>query len=276
VGKITKASNTYWIGGGDYCECIKPSDLKRFEFEGLPNWMLGPDAKQFFIDIKNVLTEEDAAEILKKYKGKIKRNLRDIVGVQRQRIINMLNPIKDKCLGLLEGNHEEKVRRYHNLDHHGLVCNALAVKDLTSEALFRLRFVRGDSTKIVKVFACHGHGGGRTAGAEPNHLFRLAAHWRVDLILRGHSHIFCINPPLVELGVPNSGSLPDECLQYYKRAGNWGCWLKSYATGASTYVTRATYPPRPLSTLEIEIQPHVHSHHNGPELSKISMKELVI
>ena len=275
VGKISKTPNAYWIGGGDYCECIKPSDLRRFEFEGLPDWMLGPDAKQFFIDIKNVLTEEDAAGVLKKYKGKIKRNLRDIVSVQRQRIIKIFDPIKDKCLGLLEGNHEEKMRKYHNLDHHGFVCNDLGVEDLTSEALFRMRFVRGDAARIVKMFVCHGHGGGRTAGAEPNHLFRLTAHWRVDLILRGHSHTFCINPPLVELGVPNNGALPDECLQYYKRAGNWGCWLKSYAAGASTYVTRATYPPRPLSTLEIEIKPHAHSC-SGPELPKISMKELVV
>ena len=256
VGKISKSPNAYWIGGGDYCECIKPSDLRRFEAEGLPDWILVPDPE------------------------KTRENLRDIVAAQRRQFKLLVTPIKDKCLGLIEGNHEAGLRKHHNLDHHGFICNDLGVEDLTSESLFRIRFSKlsqgKDQTRIVKLFICHGHGGGRTAGAEPNHLFRLAAQWRADIILRGHSHTFCINPPLVELSVPDRGKLPDECTQYYKRAGNWGCWVKSYAVGPSTYVTRATYPPRPLSTLEIEIQPHVHSHNAGPELPKISMKELVV
>ena len=254
VGRISKNPKAYWIGGGDYCECIKPSDLRRYEAEGLPDWILGPDAKS------------------------ARENLRDIVAVQKRRFKQIISPIAGKCLGLIEGNHETTLRKYHNLDHHGFMCNDLGTEDLTSEALFRLRFSkdRGKVTRIVKLFICHGHGGGRTAGAEPNHLFRLAAQWRADIILRGHSHTFCINPPLVELSVPERGKMPDECMQYYKRAGNWGCWVKSYAVGPSTYVTRATYPPRPLSTLEVEIAPHAHSHCDGPELPKISMKELVV
>jgi len=252
VGRISKNPNARWIGGGDYCECIKPSDLRRFEAEGLPDWILVPDPE------------------------KARENLRDIVAAQRRQFKRIVDPIKDKCLGLIEGNHEANLRKYHNLDHHGFICNDLGVEDLTSEALFRIRFKKNGVSRKVKIFICHGHGGGRTPGAEPNHLFKLAAHWRADIILRGHSHTFCILPPIVELSVPDSGKLPDECMQYYKRAGNWGCWVKSYAVGPSTYVTRATYPPRPLSTLEIEIQPHVHSHKSGPEQPKISMKELVV
>ena len=254
VGRISKDPKAYWIGGGDYCECIKPSEISRYEAEGLPDWILGPDA-------------ESARE-----------NLRDIVAAQHRRFKQIVSPITDKCLGLIEGNHEFNMRKYHNLDHHGFMCHNLGVEDLTSEAFIRLRFSKngGSVTRIVKLFICHGHGGGRTAGAEPNHLFRLAAQWRADIILRGHSHTFCINPPLVELSVPERGAMPDECMQYYKRAGNWGCWVKSYAVGPSTYVTRSAYPPRPLSTLEIEITPHAHSHKDGPEQPKISMKELVV
>jgi hypothetical protein len=252
IGRISKDPHAYWLGGGDYCECIKPSELRRFEAEGLPDWILGPNA--------------DSA----------RENLRDIVAAQRRRFKTLVNPIKDKCLGLIEGNHESDLRKYHNVDHHGFICSDLGVGDLTSESFFRLRFSKDGVTRIVKLFICHGHGGGRTAGAEPNHLFRLAAQWQADIVLRGHSHTFCINPPLVELSVPDRGRMPDECMQYYKRAANWGCWRKSYAVGPSDYTTRANYPPRPLSTLEIEIQPHAHSHKDGPELPKISMKELVV
>jgi predicted phosphodiesterase len=252
VQKMAHSPNSLWWGGGDYCECIKPSDMNRYEAEGLPDWILGPDADS------------------------VRDNLRDVVAVQKRQFKRIVDPIKGKCLGLIEGNHEATMRKYHNLDHHGFVCSDLEVEDLTSEAFFRLKFKLGKITRLVKVFICHGHGGGRTPAAEPNHLFKLAAHWSADIILRGHSHIFCILSPMVELGLPDRGALPDECLQYYKRAGNWGCWVKSYAAGPSTYVTRRTYPPRPLSTLEIEIRPHIHSHKSGPEQPKISMKELVV
>lgn len=252
VNQIAQDKNAYWLGGGDLCDCINPPDLVRFGFDILPNWILEGSAEE------------------------TREKLRDIISQQRHRLRDILKPIKAKCLGLIEGNHEHKIRRRDNLDHHGFVCNSLNTIDLTSEALIRLQFERKTNgtpkSEVVKIFICHGHGGGRTAGAEPCHLERLARNWQVDLILRGHSHTFCLLPPIVELTVPNKGKLPNEAIQHYKRAGNWGCWLKSYAVGPSSYDSRATYPARPLSTLEIEISPHKDT---SPEKT-ISMRELVI
>lgn len=252
VTKIKNDPNAYWIGGGDLCECIKPDDVKRWEFDNLPDWLLEgkPDD--------------------------IRENMTDVVFQQKKRLVSILEPIKAKCIGLVSGNHEDKLKKTHNQDFHGYICKDLDAEDLTSEAFIRLKFNHAGAIRQVHLFITHGHGGGRGIGSEPNHLFQLATMWNADVILRGHSHTFCILEPLVQLGLPNSGQIPDELLEFQKRAGNWGCWRKSYAAGASTYTSRACYRPRPLNTIEIEIWPHQHKTDSKPERPKIAMKELVL
>ena len=75
-----------WVGGGDYCDCITPQDVKRFDFRALPDWLFKGQAT----NIQDMLS--------------------DIALQQRQRFVEMVDPIKDKCLGLVEGNHEDGAR----------------------------------------------------------------------------------------------------------------------------------------------------------------------
>jgi diadenosine tetraphosphatase ApaH/serine/threonine PP2A family protein phosphatase len=229
---ISKNPNARWVGGGDYCECIKPSELKRFDFESLPDWMFEGDAET------------------------IKGRLRDIVAQQKKRFYHIFTPIKKKCIGLIEGNHEVNLRKYHNLDHHGYMCDKLEVPDLTYEAFIVLRFIRGaGQTKRVVIFLTHGQGGGRRAGSAANKLEDVANMFRADIVLMGHNHQFCVAPPVVELGVPHRKTKDNECVQNLKYMGNWGTYRLSYKSGPSTYTSRALYKPRPISALEIGIIP---------------------
>lgn len=194
------------------------------------------------------------------------------------RFVKIVQPIQDKCLGLICGNHEAAVEQHYNENIHRQLCNKLGKPDLTDAAFVRLNFRMFRNSQIVIVFICHGQGGGRTPGAEPNKLYRMAADKDADILLRGHTHSFCLLPPIPVLSIPHRGQLPDELDAKYKRAGNWGAWLKSYAVGPSTYDSRACYPARSLSTLEIIIEPHKHTSVKRKEkrLLKISMRELVI
>lgn len=252
VDKIKREPNALWVGGGDLVNAVKPQDSKRFETDSLPDWIL-----------------EGKADT-------VRARLKDIVHQEKLRLVAMLDPIKDRCLGCIEGNHESSIAHWYNIDIQQEICDALSVENLTDAAFLRLRFVRGKGVKTVTVFVCHGHGGGRTSGAEPNHLFRMAADKDADILLRGHSHCYCIHPPIVTLYVPQDGKLPDECRARYKRPANWGSWLRSYAAGAPTYDSRACYPARSLSTLEICIEPHKCVHHGGEDVGQITMSELVI
>ena len=81
---IKNKDNCYWIGMGDYIEAIVYTD-KRFDPESIDDTYLTP-------------------------------RLADAVHQQKRDIINLLNPIADKCLGLHRGNHEEKMRLEHHTD----------------------------------------------------------------------------------------------------------------------------------------------------------------
>jgi predicted phosphodiesterase len=232
VNKIASDPNARWIGGGDYLENIKPQDVRRWEFSNLPDWML---------------------------KGKpqdIREAMADIVRAQKKRFLDIVQPIKKRCIGLIEGNHEHSIKHYYNQDIQGDLCDGIETQDLTTEAFIRIRFKRDKGVRTIILAICHGHGGGRSAGSEPNHLARLAGYFNADIVLRGHSHQFAILPTQVRVGIPNCGELPEELIQFEQRAANWGCWVKSYSAGPSTYTSRALYQPRPLNTVEIEIIPH--------------------
>jgi predicted phosphodiesterase len=250
IKHIQKTPNALWVGGGDYCDCINPKDSKRFTFEGLPDWVLEGKADS------------------------VRKRLTDICKQERERFTEMVEPIADKCIGLIEGNHESSIKQHYNSAHHETMCDELGVDDLTDAAFVRLRFKSGGLARTITMFVCHGHGGGRAAGSEPNHLYRLAMDKRADIVMRGHSHTFHILCPIVELSIPASGSLPKECNQTTKRAGNWGCWVKSYAAGPATYDSRACFPARPLSTLEVVIKPLVHNF-NDKSIPEILMREYV-
>ena len=231
VAYIKSKPNAYWVGGGDYCDYITPHD-NRFSIRNVPDWLFVGSAVN------------------------IKEKLLDISRQQRERFVSIVEPIADKCLGLIEGNHETRIMDATYNGHHYVMCDELGVPNLTDCAFIRLRFCagRGSGASVV-VFIMHGFGGGRTEGAEPNHLKRISAYGEADIFLRGHSHTFEIRPPEPRLYIPRKGALPDELCERSVRKGNWGCWIRSYAVGAPTYDSRAAYPPRPLVAMEIRIKP---------------------
>ena len=253
VSKIASDPYAYWVGGGDYCDAVILGDAKRFDVNTLPNWMLSGGAK------------------------KVRMNMGDMLKAQQDRFLKIVDPIRDKCLGLIEGNHEYSIFKYHNRDHMNRLCEALKVPNLTDCAFIRF-MMRLDnlkpktkakrqkggghrsvvtSSQSAMVFICHGHGGGRTSGSEPNRLYRLAADKDADIIFTGHSHSFHIHPPIPVLYVPSTHILPTEARVREKHAVNWGAYLYTYANGPSTYASRANYPVRPMYTANALINPFI-------------------
>ena len=256
VKKIAKDPNARWIGGGDYCDAVILGDIKRFDVNTLPNWMLDGNANT------------------------VKERIGDIVFAQRKRFVDMVMPIKDKCLGLIEGNHEYSIFKYHNRDHMGQLCAMLDTTNLSDCSFIRLKFrrktegskCRGKSSSVV-VFISHGHGGGRTSGAEPNKLHRLASDKDADIILTGHSHTFCILPPIAVLGMPGQAVLreDEDAVVKEKHAANWGSFVYTYKAGPSTYASRANYPVHPMYTVETAIKPFAAKSNKGKVFDAIDI-----
>lgn len=249
VERIRSDPNARWLGGGDMCDAVILNDTSRFDPSILPNWLLeGKNGKD------------------------VRLNLQDILSAQKRRLFKLLTPIKDQCLGLIEGNHEYTIMKHHNRDFMAELCTYFNCENLTDCAFLRFKFNRKvnysqdgkprDPTATIRGFICHGHGGGRTSGAEPNNLYRLAADKEVDFVLKGHSHTFCVHPPIPMLSIPSGGKLPEDPIVYDKHAANWGSFVYTYKTGPSTYASRANYPVRPMYTCEVLMEPWRQNSHN--------------
>jgi len=118
VKHIQKDPYAIWVGGGDYADAVILNDAARFDVNTLPNWMLTGNPQT------------------------IKERIGDILFAQRQRFVKLVMPIRDKCLGLIEGNHEFAIFKHHNRDHMSELCRMLDVTNLTDCAFLRLRFLR--------------------------------------------------------------------------------------------------------------------------------------
>ena len=245
--------------GGDICDFIKPGDIKRFDMDCLADWF---------------------------YEGEpctIRERMKNVCEQQLKRASDIFKPLQPYSLGGIEGNHEQSMSHYNNQDVHQAFCNSLDMPNLTDECLMRIKFhyrpKRGQSraaVRTMKLYAQHGNGGGRTAGAEPNHLQRLISEWEdADVVMRGHSHSFHKLPPKSVLYIPNSGDLPKELRQRYRYAANWGCWKYSHSVGPSTYESRAAYPARAMVTLKVVVWPFWHTTRNGVDIDqpKIELRE---
>lgn len=169
IAAIAADPNARWIGGGDYGEFIARKSDKRYREETLAPWLRGKP---------------------------------DIVGQQRDRILDLLTPIAGKCLGLGCGNHEDAVLSYYDRDIYHEIVRGVAQAAGTKEAelafgvqgFITLTFRRGRAGKSGNawrfvVYSHHGAGGGRLPGGHALALGRTLSDYDCDLALLGHRHV---------------------------------------------------------------------------------------
>jgi len=225
---IRARKNAYWIGMGDYIEAINYSDPR--------------------FDIRSVA---------KNYKGDIDM----VIQKQTDDIIELFEPIKDKSLGILRGNHEETVRRFYHHDVCYDIWKKLKAPLLEDVGYIRLCFkyknrkttngsYNTDTTFTYNILATHGNVGGRKGGAKINRLEDMVAFIEADIYLMAHSHI---------------KAMETKNLLYYDLAGNLkakkkllavtGSFLRGYQAGASSYVEKMNLPPTDIGVIKITINP---------------------
>lgn len=115
---------------------------------------------------------------------------------QLSQCVKIFEPIKDKILCVLPGNHENRVYRSDGLDITELMCAQLGIpqKYSNTTALVFVRFGRGGrETKyrpmLYTIYATHGAGGGRKEGGKVNRLADLACIVDADVYLHHHTHL---------------------------------------------------------------------------------------
>jgi hypothetical protein len=243
VEAIKSNPNAYWLGGGDYCDFINYGD-KRFD----------PDAVSESISVKDL--------------GQLGRKSAEMV-------YDMFSPIRDKCLGLLYGNHElsyMKDKAMQNL--HSKMCIDLNVPDLGYCCLMDLEFIRDSHKKgkvckplftienprkekiigqvyEVRVFAHHGSGFATTPGGKLNKLIQFMNNFDADIYFLGHVHD--------QVGRRQATITADrDCKKitaHEKLGVISGSYLKTYEHGSTTYGEQKGYAPTTLGAAKITINP---------------------
>ena len=221
VAEIKADKRALWVGMGDYMECILQND-KRFDIGGLALWVVKDD----------------------------------IVESQRERVVEILEPIAGQCLGLLTGNHEETIHMNGEGDVTRHLCKDLGVPYLSASAFINLKFDRSGSMHHVRIHAWHGAGAAQSHGGRLMRLMSLVNDVEADIYLMGHLHDTITHTP--QRLVCRQGRV--KSIQLI--AAMTGSWMTTYTQPKagqhlnSGYGERRGYKPSRIGAPVIHIHPH--------------------
>lgn len=234
VAEIKSQKNAYWLGMGDYADLITPDDFKRWDGKVLASWMKGNEG--------------------------------NIGPTQVEKVDEILSPIWDKCLGLIEGGHDDGIRRYHHYDFMVELLKKANKKQKPPwdkvpyggvDCFVRLNFKRGRLGRAGEshdyiIHARHGEGHARTSGARALAVLRLAQTMvNAHIILMGHLH-GQEAPDIPERLILTRGKIK----AFEGIAVMTGAWLKGYMQDVPpSYVERWGFPPSSLGCPRIVFEP---------------------
>jgi hypothetical protein len=230
-----------WLGLGDYCDFINRSD-PRYSPSSLASWVTVADTG-------------------------------DLARAQRDRFLSITKPIADKCLVLVEGNHETAIARHYVRSIYSEIVTgvreAAGWPDTHKLALgytgwLRLVFRRAKDdadrrggTSRIDIKLHHGHGGGKLAGGKALNLERMLWTNDADLLMVGHTHISGWQQSAVE-ELDAHGHI-----RHRTRYGvHCGTFLRStHPDGAPTYSEIAGYLPLTVGGVEVILKPGADDIH---------------
>ena len=232
VNRIKDDPDAYWIGMGDFCEFINLKD-PRFNVGDLAPW----------VEVSDLV---------------------DLAKAQRDRFLDIVLPIADKCLAMVEGNHEITIKRHTERDVFGEIVSAIkgraklpmdqrlgvGIYGWLRLGYYITKDARGGG-KNFDINLHHGFVGGRLAGAKALNMQRWLWSHRCDIALFGHSHNTMIQPESVEV-LDKTGKVALET----RRGAYTGTFRNTVnPDGPATYSEIKGYFPLPLGGVEIELRP---------------------
>jgi len=217
----SKKADTYFLGMGDYDDLASTSERSILE--------------------SPILHDSTAKTLEKAYLTHTMRFAKEI------------SFMKGKLIGMLEGNHYAMFA--NGITTTQKLCELMDCKYLGVNSFIELAFEDGNrhSTRAVKIFAHHGRGGGRTAGASMNPLEKMCEMAEADIYLMGDNHAKAImNKERLTL---RSGGGKLRLSRRKLLLARTGCFLKGYEPGEASYIADANYCPTDLGVVKIELIP---------------------
>jgi len=189
---------------------------------------------------------------------------------QRDDVVDLLKPIKDKILGCVTGNHEDRIYKRVGVDLSEDIANILNVPYRPEGMLLKVIFGDGNKSTMGKPFVfwgytTHGYGGARTKAAKAVKVERVG-YWipRADFVTMSHDHVVNVAPD-VDLIPDNRGYPADNGFISGKVTAHrkeliktnaylkWGGYAEMYGFPPTDMATPVIYLLTPKSELWNEI-----------------------
>jgi len=109
---------------------------------------------------------------------------------QRRYLRKLFQPVKERVLGVCEGNHEHRIRKATSIDICLDLAEELGCPYGREGLLLQIRFGRGPNGKPISyiIYATHGWSAARPAGGRVNMAISLASVVLADVYITGHTH----------------------------------------------------------------------------------------
>jgi hypothetical protein len=159
-------------------------------------------------------------------------------------IVMALKPIRKKILGILEGNHEFKLRKRIGYDFVEHLADELGTRYFYQSSIITLEM----GWKTLRILALHGIGGGVTVGGQLTKIQSMASNFESapELVLVGHFH------RLDSITVPK---MDDNLRVFPKYVGFTGSYYRTYVNGAPNYASDKWYSPSLIGYLKYTLKP---------------------
>lgn len=187
--------------------CDLPKEFKELFILPLADWHLGDprsDFKLIMSWLDYLAATPNAYAILNGdlMDNATRHSIGDIYGAslqpmeQLRECVKLFEPVKQKILAVLPGNHEGRTYRTDGLDVTAMMCSQLGLDCYAPEGAFL--FVRFGELALhahhrrpvcYTIYAQHGSSGGRTEGAKIKRLSDLAAIVDADIYVHSHTHL---------------------------------------------------------------------------------------
>ena len=225
IKKVADDPAGHWIGMGDYAEYIGWTD-PRFDAESI-----------------------DADYKVNEFKYWGQRMNRDVM--------KYLEPIADKCIGILSGNHEKSVADRYLFDPARDLAKRLKTKYLMYECMLGFKVITDDGRTRYNfdAYCHHGFGGGRKPGGMLNNLVDLAAYYKVQLFIVGHNHKL-IGTKTNQLRLTEKCKLKSDEIAFLVS----GTFLRMKQEGMQGYEVKAGLLPTFIGSPYIEIWSHSNNN----------------
>jgi hypothetical protein len=199
---------------------------------------------------------------------------------QRDDVISMLEPIKDKILGACTGNHESRIYRETGVDLTKDIASALSIPYRVEGMLYKLSFGDGNDSHKGKPFVfwgyiSHGYGGARTKSAKAVKVERAATWVHADFYAMSHDHVVNVAPS-VYLMPDNRGTVKDGFLSGLVHAKREMLIKTNAFLRWGGYSESGGFPPSDLTTPLIQLlTPNSKEWDGYPDKPRVAVKVVV-